>query len=95
MNQLKPVMVFWHVLRTSVSNRIAEELKYPLNVMEKLLLRCADRLIIPSPYVKELVECLRLNNSVFYLPIPFEKKLCQKLNPQEGRLLFVGTVEKS
>ena len=68
--------------------------EYPLNVMEKLLLRCADRLIIPSPYVKELVECLRLNNSVFYLPIPFEKKLCQKLNPQEGRLLFVGTVEK-
>ena len=68
--------------------------EYPLNVMEKLLLRCADRLIIPSPYVKELVECLRLNNSVFYLPIPFEKKLWQKLNPQEGRLLFVGTVEK-
>lgn len=68
--------------------------EYPLNVMEKLLLRCADRLIIPSPYVKELVECLRLNDSVFYLPIPFEKKHCQKSVPQEGRLLFVGTVEK-
>ena len=52
--------------------------EWPFKIMEKLLLRGANRLIIPSPFVKELVENLKLNNSVFYLPIPFEKKLCQK-----------------
>lgn len=68
--------------------------EWPFKIMEKLLLRGANRLIIPSPFVKELVENLKLNNSVFYLPIPFEKKLCQKSDPKEGKLLFVGTIEK-
>ena len=68
--------------------------KWPLKVMEKMLLRWSNRLIIPSPYIKELVESLKLNSSVFYLPIPFEKRLYQAPNPQKGRLLFVGTIEK-
>lgn len=68
--------------------------KWPFEVAEKLFLSWANRLIIPSPYIEKLMEFLKLSDRVFYLPIPFEKKKCQKPNPQEGRLLFVGTIEK-
>ena len=68
--------------------------KWPLKIMEKMLLRWSNRLIIPSPYIKELVVSLKLNSNIFYLPIPFERRLYQTPNPQKGKLLFVGTIEK-
>lgn len=51
-------------------------------------------LIVPSPYTLDVARKLYPGKRIFYIPIPFENRFETSDDEVEGRLLFVGTVER-
>lgn len=63
-------------------------------LLELLILNLSTRVLVPSPYIMDLMKSKLPNKSVSFVPIPFDKIIDSTPAPQKGKLLYVGTVYK-
>ena len=62
--------------------------------VEWLFLCSADRLIIPSPYIRDCCKQRFPRKSILFWEIPFDRCAKElKSNPHKGQLLYIGTIE--
>lgn len=71
-------------------------IKYIHKVAELLFLRMADIIVIPSPYIRDLMKKYCPRKQIAYLEIPFKTReaVCLPKENTIPQLLFVGTVEQ-
>lgn len=62
--------------------------------LEWLFLRLSNYLVIPSPYITDLLKGKINKNKILYWRIPFNKEINHDCNPQKGNLTFIGTLEE-
>ena len=60
---------------------------------EKWFLKLSSKVIIPSPYVYDLMKDIRKEKDLLFWPIPFEKKVKHLPSPIPGHLTYMGTIE--
>jgi glycosyltransferase involved in cell wall biosynthesis len=65
-------------------------------VFEHLFLKFSTALIIPSPYILQIVKQEFPKKKIYYLQIPFKKRQNMAVipTPTIGNLLFMGTIEE-
>jgi len=63
-------------------------------MLELPFLRAASDIIVPSPYINDLSRKIFPGRQIHYWQIPFETSpSALQPNPQEGNLLYIGTIE--
>lgn len=69
--------------------------KYIHKFLELLFLKMADRTIVPSPYIRDLMRKYCPDNQISYIEIPFKNKEATVVRRGNvvPQLLFVGTIE--
>lgn len=53
-----------------------------------------DNIVVPSPYTMDVARNLFPNSQIFYVPLPFERKINKSTCFEKGNLLYVGTIEE-
>lgn len=62
-------------------------------IYEKGFLKLATKVIVPSPYILDLMKKIRKDDDLLFWPIPFAKNVSQSPHPVAGNLTFMGTIE--
>lgn len=53
-----------------------------------------DSIIVPSQHTLDVVKSLFPDKSIYYIPIPFERKFLKSESYETGNFLYVGTIEE-
>lgn len=53
-----------------------------------------DSIVVPSPFTLDVAKSLFPHKSIYYIPLPFEKKYIKSEKYEVGNLLYVGTIEE-
>ena len=86
----KPVYVVHHHFIYHQFNGIKKTL---FKIYEKGFLKLATKVVVPSPYILDLMKKIRREEDLLFWPIPFAKTANITPRPIEGSLTFMGTIE--
>lgn len=64
------------------------------NGIQKLYIKYCDTIIVPSPYTLDTASRYFPKSKICYIPLPFERKFTPSPIYEEGRFLYVGTVDE-
>lgn len=53
-----------------------------------------DSIIVPSPFTLDVAQSLFPKKSIYYIPLPFERKYIKSEKYEVGNFLYVGTIEE-
>lgn len=59
----------------------------------KMYYRRMSEIIVPSPFTLDVAKSTFPSVKITYIPLPFEQRFAPSDNYENGRLLFVGTIE--